>query len=88
MKNVAILSFAKRAQKLLVIYIRETLEQPRGANWYCEFWTGYYDRYCLAHAGYAAATTWASRLTEGHETIRTAVFNHRHLHRLSGHVHS
>ncbi len=48
-KNIAILSFAKHAQTLLVDYIRNVLKQPGAANWFLTCNRGLY---CLAHAGY------------------------------------
>ena len=54
-KDIVVLSFADTAQKLLVTYTREVLEQPRAANWYDGTWSGEYGRYSLAHAGYAGS---------------------------------
>ena len=56
-KDIAVLPFADTAQKLLVTYTRDDLEQPRAANWYEGHWTGEHGRYSesLAHAGYAGS---------------------------------
>ena len=54
-KDIAVLSFAETAQRLLVIYIREVLGQPRAAAWFEGTWTGDHRRWTLAHAGYAGS---------------------------------
>ena len=54
-KNIGICPFADTAQKLLVSYPREDLEQPRAGTWYEDTWTGENGRYSLAHAGYAGS---------------------------------
>ena len=54
-KDIAVLSFAETAQRLLVIYIREALGQPRAAAWFEGTWTGDHRRWTLAHAGYAGS---------------------------------
>ena len=54
-KDIAVLSFAETAQRLLVIYIREVLGQPRAAAWFEGTWTGDHRHWTLAHAGYAGS---------------------------------
>ena len=54
-KDIAVLSFAETAQRLLVIYIREALGQPRAAAWFEGTWTGDHRHWTLAHAGYAGS---------------------------------
>ena len=54
-KDIAVLSFAETAQRLLVIYIRGVLGQPRAAAWFEGTWTGDHRRWTLAHAGYAGS---------------------------------
>ena len=50
-----VFSFADTAQKLLVSYLREDLEQPRAGTWYEDTWTGENGHYSLAHAGYTGS---------------------------------
>jgi len=54
-KDIAVLTFADMALRLLVDYIRNVLLQPEAAEWFSTWWTGARGRYCLAHAGYGGS---------------------------------
>ena len=54
-KDIAVLTFAELAQRLLVDYIRDVLLQPEAAEWFSTWWTGARGRYCLAHASYGGS---------------------------------
>ena len=50
--DIGVLSFADRAQSMLVEYLTTNYGENVG-KWYEEFWTGSRGRMCLAHSGYA-----------------------------------
>ena len=52
--DIGVITFAKRAQDLLVDYLRETYNDEC-ADWCRDFWTGKRGRLCLAHARYAGS---------------------------------
>ncbi len=54
-KDVAILTFADLAQRLLVAYIRDELLKPEAADWFSTWWTGARGRYCPAHVDYGGS---------------------------------
>ncbi len=53
--DVNVLSFANHVQALLVVFIRDVLEQPRAAEWLREWWTGPRGLWTLEHAGHAGS---------------------------------
>ena len=54
-KDIAILAFAKAAQKLLVTYTSNVLKQSHAANGYERHWIGEHGQYCLAHVKYVGS---------------------------------